>query len=450
MENFAQCLKAWMKSEKTSASALSERLQYKSKTTVLRILQEKSNGESCRRLYERLAPCLDEAWQLRFQNALGLERLGVLRAGMVSAIHGQLFPDGAGVADPPRIQIPELEGGRLIVLGDPEMPDELLTRNEAVQAVHFMTDEELLNAPSLLSGVIRRLACGQYEAYMLPREKLRGRRFTWNTVFYLPDDGKEPLWLLRGEELAAWYPMPGGADEVCRIEEALRALAPVALYRYSKLTSGSDMMRFTQEAYRLERNRKAVIIKPTPGMQMLPEAIVENAFKDYLARNSEPLTTAQGTLIATFEKRVDNFWQRKKPTSLFFSAQAMLSFVQTGTLTDQFFALRPFTVEERIKCLKSLMNFVQRDGVTAVMQDGRIWPVSMEIYACGGVLLYPSKTSYNTNRGAYRELLLPGRAFTELFAAYTDAFLFHQERNNEQFIAECRRLMNMAAALMRR
>ena len=159
---------------------------------------------------------------------------------------------------------------------------------------------------------------------------------------------------------------------------------------------------------------------------MLPAQVVENTFRDFLADNPEPVSAAQETLIYNFEKRVQNFYGRKTATWLCFSKEAMMRFALTGSLTDQFFAFRPFTPQERKRCLSALADFAREPDVRLMLIPGPIWPVSFEAYGGAGVLLYPSNTSYNSHYDAYRELFLPGAMFSDLFTQYAEESLFNK------------------------
>ena len=57
---------------------------------------------------------------------------------------------------------------------------------------------------------------------------------------------------------------------------------------------------------------------------------------------------------AVHRKRFDNYFQKRRPTHTIFSKQAMARFAKTGRQSDHFFAMRPFTREERVAVLTHL------------------------------------------------------------------------------------------------
>ena len=85
---------------------------------------------------------------------------------------------------------------------------------------------------------------------------------------------------------------------------------------------------------------------------------------------------------------------------------------------DQFFAIRRFTREERIRILKSLAAFAQESRHTVGIMEKQAPDLSIEIYHGKGALLYPSDTHYHAEQDGYRELFLPGNDLEDLFAGY--------------------------------
>ena len=414
METMSQCLRAWMEAEEISATALAGRLGCRSKTTVLRLLHGKSGAGSCRQLYERLRPGLSLDWQLRFERAVRAEETGPARYGVLEALERRLFRPGE---DPPLPGSawpipPFVTRGQIILLGrcgEQAWVEGWLSLPD-IGVTQYLTENELLTVPSALPALIGRVAELRYQAVLVRGDGPNA--LPWNTAFFTAD-GRAYLLYWDGEK-ASWLGLPGGADSLRRLLSGLEKAGLTPLYRFDQLKNGSDYMEFTEKAYRMERNRAALILKPTPGMQMMPAEAVKQSFEDFLARNPEPVSAARETLICTYEKRVRNFYGRMKPTRLILSFRAMEEFARTGVMADQFFACRPFTAAERMQILQALRRFSQKPGVSLSFRDGPAWPVSAEAYHGVGTLFYPSAASYNSDQETYRELFLPGQAFYDL------------------------------------
>ena len=404
METLSQCLRAWMDAEETSAAALAEKLGYR----------RKSSADSCRQLYEKLRSGLSLDWQLRFERALRVETTGPARYAVLEALERKLFRPGeekplpgSGWPLPPFVT-----RGQIILLGccGKQSWVEGWLSLPGVGIRQYFTKNELLTVPAALPSLIAYMTELRYQAALVRGDGLSA--LPWNTAFFTAD-GRAYLLYWDGEE-SSWLGLPGGADSLCRFLSGLEKAGLTPLYRFDQLKNGSDYISFTEKAYRMERNRAALILKPTPGLQMMPAEAVKQSFEDYLARNLEPVSAARETLICTYEKRVGNFYGRARPTRLILSFRAMEEFARTGVMADQFFACRPFTAAERMQILQALRRFSQKPGVSLSFRDGPAWPVSAEAYHGVGALFYPSAASYNSDQQAYRELFLPGQEFYDL------------------------------------
>ena len=305
METMSQCLRAWMEAEEISATALAGRLGCRSKTTVLRLLHGKSGAGSCRQLYERLRPGLSLDWQLRFERAVRAEETGPARYGVLEALERRLFRPGE---DPPLPGSawpipPFVTRGQIILLGrcgEQAWVEGWLSLPD-IGVTQYLTENELLTAPSALPALIGRVAELRYQAVLVRGDGPNA--LPWNTAFFTAD-GRAYLLYWDGEK-ASWLGLPGGADSLRRLLSGLEKAGLTPLYRFDQLKNGSDYMEFTEKAYRMERNRAALILKPTPGMQMMSAEAVKQSFEDFLARNPEPVSAARETLICTYENPPD-------------------------------------------------------------------------------------------------------------------------------------------------
>ena len=74
---------------------------------------------------------------------------------------------------------------------------------------------------------------------------------------------------------------------------------------------------------------------------------------------------------------------------------------------------------ERIRILQTLDQFTRQDNVHLFVADRKVRNFSLEAYENRGLLVYPSRTSYNTEQSEHREMFLPGQDFYTLFADIT-------------------------------
>ncbi len=426
MESLGQCIYAWMEAKDLNVARLSEKLGFKSKTSIFRLLHGQSNEYSRDRFYHAIENELDEAWRTRFRTALLTERIGSQRHSLLREIDHCLFTryekDKALFGS-----VPKSERDTILILGCPwastfSLVDQWLAESADVRVIHYFTRWELLTSDGLLPGLIGHITALRYQAVLVDQDEVKSLPLPWNIALRTEDELTRIM--LMCEKTAAWDRMANGSAWLLALNSQLAHLPLTPLYRFDQLKSVSDYKAFTQQNYKMEYNRKTLIIKPTPGMQMMPADVVESTFLDYLVHNIEPVAMAQESLIYTFEKRVRNFYTCKKPRLLVLSVDAMTRFARTGLMDDQFFAFRPYIKGERIRVFMILQEFSRRAGVTLRFRKGDSWPISVEVYKDFGALFYPSSTSYNTDLSNYRELLLPGQEFANLMFQFAEELLF--------------------------
>ena len=401
-ERLSECLAAWMDEQGVSVAELAGMVGYKSKTSVFRLLKNQCNAQTETTFVQSLSSHLDDEWTARFRKALLVEKNGLTKQMLFDAMDESI--NGTSANDEMCAESLLPAGGETVyVLGHPwtktfSIIDGLLQKGFRVR--HYMIRKQILSNAELLRGLLQRVLSLNYEAVMI-EEKPFG---IWDLM--ITDSGQlfaNGKWFASECDLSV---VPAGG---------------IPLYRYSRLQNGSDYISFLKEAYQLESGGAAVIAKKTPGIQMIPEEITAGALTEYETRNIDPVFASMGSLRLLLRKRIDLFYQRETPVTIVFVQEAMEEFMRTGRTGDDFYAIRPYTMEERIAIIKALDEFSRKDNVTMVIRDRKIWDFCMEAYDHRGLLIYPSLTKYNSELAEYRELFLPGQEFFDLFAGMTEA-----------------------------
>ena len=422
---FGECLAEWMRENALTPAALAERTGYRSKTTVIRFLQGSSSCESCGKYLETLKSRfgLTEEWKRRFHRALLTEKYGAERIRLYEALYGQMIENRINLQPAAPIATGLTDGcGEILILGCPwletfQLVSEALERSPGVKIRHYIAGEELLSGPAVLRGLIAFLPDARYSAFLVGDEAKTGRM--WNVICVREKDGGERI--LAGMDGSFASLLPGGDSGVFdRTKEQLSGLPGKALYRFDHLESGADYVRFLKECCRCERNRRTLIVKPTPGIQMIPVGITAEGLGHYLGEkdlfNVRELDEAMTALC----RRVDNFYGREEKTYLVFSPEGIHSFAENGLLADQPYMMKPYSAGERKEILAELLRFSGRENAALyLLRDRSALPFSFEIYKGSGTLIYPSNASYNTESAPYRELFLPDRGVEELFVVFT-------------------------------
>ena len=442
IETFSTCLDAWMKETSRSMASLSAEVHLKSKTTVARILQGRSTWNGCSQFYELLSRHvhLEDRWARRFQAALRTERIGASECALLEALDHQIRTKTS--LQPSQTTVPAADlnmepVGTLLILGCPweqtyDYIRQCMAENRDVRIFHYVTYAELYNHPPVLSELLNLLTEARYQVFLVEEDTVSHAMISWNIMIKRnPESNRETFMAACGESF------------ICCAEDAARDLSleehrkeldvpgTCALYHNEDMKNGSDYIRFQKDSLHMENMHRKTIIKPTAGIQMLPADISIQSFRDFLTRNTAPIATSAESIIYYFRKRAENFYNRE--TKMILSRRATMEFALHGKLPDQFYACRPFTIEERMSIFRYLLNLLSNPQVTILFAQRELSRTfSFEAYSTFGVLIYPSQTSYNVEKDAYRELIFPGRRYADLMRQYVDEIVIPEYCGTEQ------------------
>ena len=401
-ERLCECLSAWMDDHNVSVAELTQMVGYKSKTSVFRLLKSQCNEQTRVTFVKSLSSHLDYEWKARFQKALRVEKIGLAKQILFDAMDESIYTTSTTNDEIRAETLLPSSGETTYVLGHPwnkifSIIDGMLQKGFRVR--HYIIREQILRSAELLRGLFLHVLSINYEAVMI-EEKPFG---IWDVM--ITDSGQL---FANGKWFASECDLSIVPDD------------GIPVYRYNKLHNGSDYVAFMKDTYQLESGGAAVIAKKAPGIQMIPEAITNRALNEYESKNFDPVFASMGSLRLLLRKRIDLFYQRETPVTIAFLQKAMEEFMRTGRTGDDFYAIRPYTMEERIAIIKALDEFSRKANVTMVIRDRQVWNFSMEAYDHRGLLIYPSLTRYNSELENYRELFLPGQEFFDLFAEKTE------------------------------
>ena len=231
METLSQCLYAWMEEEDLTVAQLTERLGFKSKTSVFRLLHGQSNYHSCEQACGLLTPCLDQPWQERFRQALRVEKVGLRRYAMFQALNRCFFPEKKGKSFSQSLETGATfpaEGGTVLLLGNPgeaasRLIDDLLTGSEGTRIEHWITLPMLLDRPELLETMIAHMTDLRYCAFLLPEGCVSA--LPWNVALWT--SSAQTYVVLTGSGGITWHPV--GAEVAQKVQEALSQLEQIPL-----------------------------------------------------------------------------------------------------------------------------------------------------------------------------------------------------------------------------
>ena len=136
-------------------------------------------------------------------------------------------------------------------------------------------------------------------------------------------------------------------------------------FRFAQLTDqfpmqgSSVMLNFIDACYAREENRESIELTPDLCIRFINPEIVKAAFASKCkALGLHFAPEMEAALFEAFQKRHRNVFESKKSFRMILSKQAMLEFVNSGSLCDHVSLMRPFTVAERMQILIDLYNHI--------------------------------------------------------------------------------------------
>lgn len=186
-----------------------------------------------------------------------------------------------------------------------------------------------------------------------------------------------------------------------------------------------NYVEYSRGFAQLEYNRSIYKIKPDVSIDWIPEDILEAALLEGgipgIAEDEELLNE----LRQVYHGRVRNTFEKRRVARTIMKRSAMLRFARTGRKSDHFWGMRPFTQEERVRILKTLLKQVESNPYFDVyflkdndlLRDGEI-----AYYENIGMLILDSNTSYALEDG-HSEIMIEHKEFSRLFKEYFERSL---------------------------
>ena len=138
----------------------------------------------------------------------------------------------------------------------------------------------------------------------------------------------------------------------------------------------------------MENMHNKVLLKPTPAIQMLPADVSIGTFTGFLDNYILPVAPSADSIVYYFRKRAETFYSCE--TTMVISYQATMDFINSGRLSDHFFACRAFTKEERIISLSYLLECMDKPHTRILFtKDEQLCETfSFEAFSKFGTLIY--------------------------------------------------------------
>lgn len=152
-----------------------------------------------------------------------------------------------------------------------------------------------------------------------------------------------------------------GIAETIRLLNSFGDDLPKLTTEYPANTGVEDYLRFTEYYRELESNKEVLSLKPDVPINYIHPDILLPAVLDGFRESGFVTEDADmaGIVQMFYDihlQRYENFVKKRKVTHEVFSLEAMRKFMRTGEQSDHFFAMRPYTLAERLAILNHLRD----------------------------------------------------------------------------------------------
>lgn len=459
--DFGTCLRQILREKGISASELARLTAYKSRNSIFRILDSEGGHGARAAFFDRLLEkdCLQLSARERAQLAQALEVSRVGASGFLSncLLREMLMGNEEfEIEETPRLVyarkgddedfgalLRRYASGRkltLTILGccdrwifealrtyllEPGAPCRL-----KVEHFFYTGGDEIIKSVSAIQPM---LYARCYTAYCIDpgcftREREQIYRNNWMIARWEDADGIAYEHLLVMTDHAQMHLFDGSGMStsglLCRMLSADRRKMRPLKSAFALNHSPEDYLAYTESYRRLEYNKAIYTVKPDVPINFIhPDVLVPSVLDGFMqtgfAQEAE-LMTLVDKLYGIQLMRWENFFTKRKATHTIFSRAAMELFARTGEQSDHFFAMRPYTPQERVSILYHLKEQTERNPYFTVyfFKDGIQTPqMEIGLYEGEGTLISNAHTHYCLE-GDHAEALIRQEEFSRKYREF--------------------------------
>ena len=461
--DFADCLKAALVKAGMSASELSRKMHFSSRNSIFRVLNNEVSYEKQLSFYRKLRESgamelSGPEWEM-LERGLEVSRVGKSSYLTHAAVKELVMPSGAHSDS---IQFVALDGeGRQGAAAAQDCLSRIFQGDDVRLLIVGCCVEALFREIGRLLGAAHRdgrtVAITHYiqasgEELVCAVSAIQPVIFDDCYCAYVPGSGRaseETRSLYRGNMILADYAdadgsrrylhliMPDyGRFHCCAysegtayayIRQVFTAYAGQMIPLKSSFSDPScpeDYLRYTLQYLELEKDVNLYDIKSdVPINYIHPDILlapVQEGFAESGFGQEETRTQFIRSLYDIQLERWKNFFEKRKVTHTVFTYESMRRFALTGSQSDHFFAMRPYTAQERQTILQCLKEQTAKNPYFTIYFFRRdVEPVQSEIgmYEGKGVLLTKANTDYRLD-GGHAEALITQPEFCAEFKDY--------------------------------
>lgn len=186
----------------------------------------------------------------------------------------------------------------------------------------------------------------------------------------------------------------------------------------------NDYLNYTSQYGLMEKNKSIYSIRPDIPVtyihpDLLRDALLEGIKQTHLSGVHDSIALLRSMYTIHLDRWM-NIFQKKKVTHTVLSRKGMEKFLRTGKQVDHFFAMRPYTVEERRKIMLFLREQAANNpyfSLYFLKEEPSRQLVKMALYEGIGLMLTKAGTDYRLE-GDHAEVLLSHPMLLEKYKNY--------------------------------
>lgn len=433
---------------KLSLTGLANKLGYKSKTSINRIISGKARPDSLRKFEQKVRSTfilsqdeeklLSEAVQsaiygkeqfLTNQAIWEFVRAGNKTLGGKAELQITDIYDGSAVNLHSRYA--EAQSKHLAILNCQEIPALFegisgLLQSQNVTIDHYIyvddNDVRTIHAFSSVMSIFYEKAYMGYARRKKPMDQPQDCGLNESDLAIVSWVDREGT--ARTDFITFTGPYHGTLMEVpCLRESSLKLLGVDRQYYtpikriYFECSAFEDYIRYSANYAALERDHAVWKIKPDIGVDQIPAWILRKAVQEGTTELDEQFVEVLDKLEAVYRERYHNTITKRKHTYTVFKRAAMRRFAMTGRTSDHFWMMRPFTPEERLVILTELLKQQMENPYVHMYflkDDSTLRNVEIAYYEGEGMLILDSETSYNLKQN-HSEVMIMHQKMLSLF-----------------------------------
>ena len=458
VQEFGTCLKQILESKKISASELARMMAYKSRNSIFRILDEEGGYGVRQAFYERLMQedplqLTDEERRMLGQ-AFEVSRVG-MHVFLSNCAMQELLMNVAAEDGKARVRIDARENRKdpdfhqaladmahgkkayLTIVGCCERAifealRERIYKTDTtceVKITHFiyMGDEEIVHNISAIQPL---LYSDLYTAYCVEPgvfSKEREMLYRQNCVHIHMQDANgtwygQPLMLVdKGVFMPLKRARIGEKDPLTRLYADDVQQMTLLKTEFSAGAEMKDYLAYIRDCRTLEMNRAIYTIKPDIPLHFIhPDILLPCLTESFREMAGEQSQEMIGELVRIHLQRWENIFSKGKVSHTVFTQEVMERFARTGRQSDHFFAIRPYTSDERVKILSHIREQAQMNPNFRIhfFKEGCV-PTMTEIglYEGAGTLMSKPMTHYDL-AGDHAEAIITQKEFCERYKSF--------------------------------